>query len=145
MSNNLEKQYMKKSRVFLWVLSFLTGAGILLQWILVWTGNFPVEESVPGFRNYFLSFQAADIWLILLAFLTGTFILLRDPKALLFGIALGSAMVFFGLYALLYDLNTGLFFNFAAGELFGKFVTFYNILAGLLFVFLGWKNTRLDR
>jgi hypothetical protein len=136
---------MKESRVFLSVLSFLTGVGILFQWILVWTGYFPVEESVPGFRNYFLSFQVADIWLILLAFLTGIFSIKRDPKALLFGIALGSAMVFFGLYALLYDLNTGLFFNFAAGELFGKFVTFYNILAGLLFVFLGWKNTRNDR
>jgi threonine/homoserine/homoserine lactone efflux protein len=29
-------------------------------------------------------------------FLTGTFILLKNPKALLFGIALGSAMVFLG-------------------------------------------------
>lgn len=131
---------MKKSQTFVCVLSFLTGAGILLQWILIWSGRFPVEESVPGFRNYFLSFQLADLWLILLAFLTGTFILLKNPKALLFGIALGSAMVFFGLYALLYDLNTGLFYDFSAGELFGKFVTFYNILAGLVIMRLSWKD-----
>jgi len=136
---------MKTSRVFTCVLSFLTGAGILFQWILVWSGNFPVNESVPGFRNYFLSFQAADLWLILLAFMTGIFILLKNQKSLLFGIALGSAMVFFGLYALLYDLNTGLFFNFSASELFGKAVTFYNILAGLLFIYLSWKDRQLDR
>ena len=131
---------MRASRVFVCVLSFLTGAGILLQWILVWSGKFPVVDSVPGFRNYFLSFVAADLWLTLAAFTTGTFILLKDPRALLFGVALGSAMVFFGLYSLLYDLNTGLLFSFAAGELFGKAVTFYNILAGFLFMFLSWKD-----
>jgi len=103
-------------------------------------GKFPVDESVPGFRNYFLSFQAADLWLILLAFLTGIFIILKNPKAVLFGIGLGSAMVFFGLYALLYDLNTGLFFNFSTSELFGKCVTFYTIFASLLFMFLSWKD-----
>jgi hypothetical protein len=135
---------MKTSRVVTCILGFLTGGGILLQWIFVWSGKFPINESVPGFRNYFLSFQAADLWLILLAFLTGIFIVLRDPKALLFGIALGSAMVFFGLYALLYDLNTGLFFNYSAGELIGKSVTFFNILAGLLFISLSWKDRQMD-
>ena len=136
---------MKTSQVVTCVLSFLTGGGILLQWILVWSGKFPVDESVPGFRNYFLSFQAADLWLVLLAFMTGIFIILRNPKALLFGIALGSAMVFFGLYSWLYDLNTGLFFNFSSSELFGKFVTFYNIFAGLLFISLVWKDRQMDK
>lgn len=131
---------MKASRILICVLSFLTGAGILLQWILVWSGRFPVTESVPGFRNYFLSFVAADLWLTIAAFLTGIFVLLKDPRALLFGVALGSAMVFFGLYSLLYDLNTGLLFSFAAGELFGKAVTLYNILVGFLFMFLSWKD-----
>ena len=131
---------MKASSVLICVLSFLTGAGILLQWILIWSGRFPVTESVPGFRNYFLSFVAADLWLTIAAFLTGIFVLLKDPRALLFGVALGSAMVFFGLYSLLYDLNTGLLFSFAAGELFGKAVTLYNIFAGFLFMFLSWKD-----
>jgi hypothetical protein len=130
----------KGSRAWVCVLSFLTGAGILLQWIMVWSGRFPVTESVPGFRNYFLSFVGADLWLILAAFLSGTFTLMKDPRALLFGVALGSAMLFFGLYALFYDLNTGLLFNFSTTELFGKAVTFYNIFAGLLFMFLSWKD-----
>ena len=136
---------MKTSQAVTSALSFLTGGGILLQWILVWSGQFPIDESVPGFRSYFLSFQAADFWLIVLAFLTGVCTIRRNPKALLFGIALGSAMVFFGLYSLLYDLNTGLFFDFSASELFGKSVTFYNLLAGLLFIFLSWKDRRIDR
>ena len=136
---------MKTSQVVTCVLSFLTGGGILLQWIFVWIGKFPVEESVPGFRNYFLSFQAADLWLILLALLTGMFIILKNPKALLFGIALGSAMVFFGLYSLLYDVSTGLFFNFSASELFGKFVTFYNIFGGLFFISVSWKDGWTDK
>jgi hypothetical protein len=130
----------KASRVWVCVLSYLTGAGILLQWILVWSGLFPVADNVPGFRNYFISFAAADLWLIIAAFLAGTFILRKDPRALLFGAALGSAMVFFGLYSLLYDLNTGLLFNFSVDELFGKAVTFYNILAGVLFMYLSWKD-----
>jgi hypothetical protein len=136
---------MKASQSTTCVLSIVTGIGILFQWILVWSGMFPVDENVPGFRNYFLSFQVADFYLVLLAFFTVAFILLRDSKALLFGIALGSAMVFFGLYSLLYDLNTRLFFDFSVGELFGKFVTFYNILAGLLIIFLSWKDKRIDR
>lgn len=41
---------------------------------------------------------------------------------MLFGVALGSAMLFFGLYALLYDFNTGLLFELSAGEVFGKAV-----------------------
>ncbi len=136
---------MKTSQIVICVLSFLTGAGILLQWIFVWLGIFPVDESVPGFRNYFLSFQVADLWLIILAFLTGVNIILKNTKALLFGIALGSAMVFFGLYSLLYDLNTGLFLNFSESELFGKGVTFYNIFAGLSFILFSWKDRRIEK
>ena len=134
---------MRSSRVVVCVLSFLTGAGIIVQWILVYSGLFPVTESVPGFRNYFLSFAAADLWLILAAFMTGTFILLRDQRALLSGVALGSAMVFFALYSLMYDLNTGLLVSLSADELFGKGVTLYNLVAGILFMLLSWKDRQL--
>ncbi len=131
---------MRSSRAWVCFLSLATGSGILLQWILVWSGAFPVSESVPGFRNYFLSFVAADLWLVVASFMTGTFILLKDARALLFGVALGSAMVFFGLYALMYDLNTGLLFDFSAGELFGKAVTLYNLLVGVLLMVLSWRD-----
>ncbi len=47
---------MKRAQVLVCVFSYLTGAGILLQWILVWSGRFTVEESLPGYRTDFLSF-----------------------------------------------------------------------------------------
>ena len=131
---------MKASRAWTGVLSLSTGSGILLQWILVWSGAFPVTESVPGFRNYFLSFVGADLWLVVASFMTGAFIFRKDPRALLFGVALGSAMVFFGLYALVYDFNTGLLFDFSAGEWFGKAVTFYNLIVGVLLMVLSWRD-----
>jgi hypothetical protein len=130
----------KSSRSWVCVLSVATGLGIVVQWILVWTRAFPVTESVPGFRNYFLSFVTPDLWLVVAALTTGVLILRKDQRALLFGVALGSAMVFFGLYALTYDFNTGLLFNLSAGELFGTFVTLYNLLAGVLIMVLSWRG-----
>jgi len=131
---------MKISQRITCALSFFTGIGILAQWVMVWTGNFPVAESVPGFQNYFLSFVIADIWLVTAALLTSYFIYKKNPKAMLFGIALGSSMLFFGLYSIVYDYNTGLLFNFSLEELFGKIITVYNIVFGFVFMFFSWKN-----
>ena len=131
---------MSASRAWVCFLSLATGACVLLQWTMVWLGAFPVLESVPGFRNYFVSFVAADLWLVVTSVLTGVSIYLNDAKAVLFGVALGSAMVFFGLYALAYDFNTGLLFDLSARELFGKAVTLYNLLAGSLIMVLSWRD-----
>ena len=60
---------MRTSTILLLLLSFLTGTGTLFLWILTWSGLVPVVESVPGFRNYFISFVVADSWLILAAFM----------------------------------------------------------------------------
>ena len=125
---------MKPSSIIICILSYLTGLGILLQWILLWTDIFLVEEKIPGFQNYFMSFQLADLWLMLNALLTGTYILLKNPKSTLFGISLGSSMIFFGLYSFLYDWRTKLLFDFSSGEIFGKFITLYNIIGGVLFI-----------
>jgi len=73
------------SRAWVCFLSLATGAGILLQWTVVWLGGFLVLESVPGFRNYFLSFVAADLWLVVASVLTGVFILFDLSARELFG------------------------------------------------------------
>lgn len=125
---------MKRSQQIVCILSFLTGLGILSLWILVWSGIFPVEDKIPGFRNYFISFQLADMWLVVNAILTGAFMLLKSSKMIVYGISLGSGMVFFGLYSFLYDLNTKLLYDFSMGELFGKLITLYNIIGGLFFI-----------
>lgn len=121
-------------------LSAVTGVGVLLQWILVWSGAFPINESVPGFRNYFVSFVAADMWLVIAGLCAARLITKGDRRASLAATALGSAMMFFGLYALLYDFNTGLLFRMSADELFGKSVTFYNILVGAVLMTLAWMG-----
>lgn len=136
---------MNAARALVCVLSLATGAGIIAQWTLVWSGAFPVAESVPGFRDYFLSFVTADLWLVIASVLTGVFLLLKDARALLFGVALGSAMMFFGLYAFTYDFRTGLLFDFSAGEVFGKVVSLYNLLAGLLIMTLSWRERDATR
>ena len=133
---------MPTQRKVLLVLSALTGAGILLQWILVWAGAFHVQETIPGYRHYFLSFVAADTWLILAAFLTTAFLLRSDPRAAASGVALGSAMLFFGLYAFMYDLRTGLLWQITSEEVFGKAVTLYNILGGVFLMLLIWRVGR---
>ncbi len=133
---------MSTQRKILLVLSALTGAGILLQWILVWAGAFPVEETIPGYRDYFLSFVAADTWLVLAAFLTTAFLLRGDSRAAASGVALGSAMLFFGLYAFAYDLRTGLLWQITSEEAFGKAVTLYNILGGIFLMLLSWRVRR---
>lgn len=49
-------------------------------------------------------------------------------------------MIFFSLYAFMYDLNTGLLTNVTADELFGKAVTLYNFLGGVVFMVLSWGS-----
>jgi len=121
-------------------LSAITGAGILLQWLLVWVGLFPVVESTPGFRNYFLSFVAADMWMVIAAFGTTWLSLRNDQRAILASVALGSALLFFGLQALLYDFHTGLLFVTSAAEWFGKGVTISTIVVGLLLMGGAWRS-----
>lgn len=118
---------MRSSRAWICFLSLATGSGIILQWILVWSGAFPVSESVPGFRNYFLCFVAADLWLVVASFMTGTLLLLKDPRALLFGRAHVRSQ---------YRPAVRLL----SGELFGKAVTLYNLLVGVLLMVLSWRD-----
>lgn len=135
---------MKTYSQYFCILSYLTGFGILFTWVLVWIGVFPVEDKIPGFKNYFMSFQITDLWLMVNAFLTGTYILLKNPKSTLFGISLGSSMIFFGLNSFLYDWNTNLLFDFSASELFGKLITIYNVTGGIFFMVYFWRIIKIN-
>jgi len=104
---------------------------------------FPVEDTVPGFKNYLLAFQLPDLWLVFTSILTGVSIFKKKEISVFFGIALGSSMLFFGLYALLYDIVTGLILEIKAGEIFGKGVTVYNIVVGIIIMIICWKNRKM--
>lgn len=44
-------------------LSVFTAVGIIAYWSLVFAGLFPVEEVIPGYKNWFMSFPVADFWI----------------------------------------------------------------------------------
>lgn len=127
---------------YLPIICFITGISIFLQWVLVWTGVFTVNESVPGYTFYFYAFQIADMWIVLSTITAGFLLLKNSNKALIFGISAGSAMLFFGLNSILYDLITGLFFNFTSEEIIGKIITMLNITVGIFFIIRFWHERK---
>ena len=64
-------------------LNLCTGFGITLYWLLVFAGVFPVEEIVPGYKNWFMSFPVADFWIAVCAFLSFKYLKSNDDKAIL--------------------------------------------------------------
>jgi hypothetical protein len=62
-------------------LSLFTTAGITLYWALVFTGVFKVEELIPGYRSWFMSFPLADGWIAVVSLLTFIFLLQNNDKA----------------------------------------------------------------
>ena len=94
----------KKTEFVLWV----TAVGILAYWSMVFAGLFPVEELVPGYSRWFLSFPLADAWIAATAggaaWLGG-----RDRRlGAILAAAAGSGLVFLGLYAFSYGVGSGL-------------------------------------
>lgn len=93
------------------VLTAFTAFGIAIYWALVFTNIFPVRELVPGYLNWFMSFPLADGWIAVISLLAFVFLLYDTSLASLFGLLTGSSLIFLGLCALLYGVNTGLIFN----------------------------------
>src|SRR5690349_8848885 len=98
-------------------LTAFTTLGILSYWTLVFSGIFKVAEHVPGYRNWFMSFPLPDGWIAIVSLLAFIFLLQVDDKAALFGLLTGSSLMFLGLYALMYGINTGLLFILTADEI----------------------------
>lgn len=115
--------------------SIFTAAGILAYWVLVFAGLFPVKEIVPGYRNWFMSFPAADFWIAANAILLAVFIRKgNDQKSAIFGLLTASGMIFLGLYALFYGINTGLLFNMTADEVVEIIIKVYCLSVGSYFI-----------
>lgn len=121
------------------LLLLATFAFLLLYWGLVFTGVFPVTDLVPGYVNWFMSFPAADFFLgitSLLAFLNFK----NNPrKSGFWGAIAGSALIFLGLYAMLYGINTGLIFILTTDEIIEICIKVYCLSAGTFFLFHSWK------
>jgi hypothetical protein len=121
------------------VFSLFTAAAGILYWVLVFTGLFPVEELVPGYQNWFMSFPIADGWMFLCAILAAVYTLKRDPRAALFASLTGASLIFLGLYAFTYGYNTGLLFILTPDELIEIAIKVYCLSVGSLLIYHGWK------
>lgn len=128
-----------KIRNILIGLTFFTSIVVISYWISVFTGIFPVEELIPGYKNWFMSFPVADLWIATSSLLAGFYLIRKDQKAVLFGIAAGSGLLFLGLYAMTYGINTGLIFNLTTDEIIEIIIKIYSITVGILFMIYFWK------
>lgn len=128
---------MKKLIVFF---GFFTAAGVIIYWSSVFLGLFKVEEIIPGYTNWFMSFPIADLWIAICALLSSIFLLKNDNKSTLFGLLAGSSMIFLGLYALLYGINTGLLFNLTADEIIEIIIKIYCLSVGTISILYFWKR-----
>ncbi len=122
--------------------SFTAAAGIL-YWVLVFSGLFPVEELVPGYQIWFMSFPIADGWMFLCAILAVVYTVKKHPLAALFAALTGASLIFLGLYAFTYGYNTGLLFILTPDELIEIAIKIYCLTVGSLLIYHGWKlNTQ---
>jgi hypothetical protein len=128
-----------KMKIFAISLSLFTTIEIALYWALVFTGVFKVEELLPGYRQWFLAFPLADTWIAAYALLAAIFLLRGDEKAILFGLLTASGLIFLGLNALLYGINTGLIFNLTTDELIEILIKAYCLSVGSFFIVYFWN------
>jgi len=120
-------------------LTAFTTVGIVVYWLLVFTGTFKVAELVPGYKNWFMSFPLADGWIAVVSMLAFIFLLQNNNKAALFGLLTGSSLIFLGLYALLYGINTGLIFNLNMDEIVEIGIKAYCLSIGSFFIVFFWS------
>jgi hypothetical protein len=123
---------------------FCTAAGIVLYWSSVFLGIFKVEEIIPGYTNWFMSFPIADLWIAICALLSSIFLLRNDNKSNLFGLLASSSMIFLGLYALLYGINTKLLFNLTVDEIIEIIIKIYCLSVGTFSILFYWKRINND-
>lgn len=131
-------------RILALSLTSFTTFGIVAYWTLVFAKIFPVTELVPGYRNWFMSFPLADGWIAVVSLLAFGFLLRGDEKAALFGLLTGSSLIFLGLYALVYGVNTGLIFNLTKDEIIEIGIKVYCLSVGTFFIFYFWNHAKLN-
>jgi hypothetical protein len=120
-------------------LTAFTTFGIVIYWTLVFAKIFPLAELVPGYKNWFMSFPLADGWIAVTSLLAFIFLLKNDDKAILFGLLTASSLIFLGLYALLYGINTGLIFKLNMDEIVEIGIKVYCLSVGSFFIVYFWN------
>jgi hypothetical protein len=116
----------------------ITASFVLLYWSSIFVGLFPLEELVPGYKNWFMSFPLPDFYIAVCACLAVYY--RNKPKmAGLYGAMTGSGLLFLGLYALSYGHNTGLIYVLTTDEVIEIFIKLYCLSVGIFFIRTSWK------
>lgn len=129
---------MKNDRLFK-ILLTVTFASVLLYWSLVFTGLFPVTEIVPGYVTWFMSFPIADLFMGVSAMIALLNFKKNQRRSGFWGAISGSSLIFLGLYAMLYGINTGLIFILTTDEIIEIAIKIYCLSAGTFMLFHSWK------
>jgi hypothetical protein len=120
-------------------LTAFTTFGIISYWTSVFSGIFNVTELVPGYLDWFMSFPLPDSWIAFTSLLAFIFLLRSDNRAALFGMLTGSSLIFLGLYALMYGINTGLLFILTTDEVIEIAIKVYCLSVGSFFIVYFWN------
>jgi hypothetical protein len=125
-------------RNLLFGMSLFTATGIVLYWTTVFAGWFPVVELVPGYREWFLSFPLADAWIAVVAAATAFSVWQKCEETALFGALTGSGLIFLGLYAFAYGVNTGLIYQPTIDETIEIAIKIYCLSVGTFIIWQSW-------
>ena len=123
------------------VFLYFTAAGIFAYWILVIVGVFPVDDLVPGYKNWFMSFPVADGWIAIASILAATLCKSNKRLSAIFTSAAGSGLIFLGLYAFAYGFNTGLVYHLTFDEGIEIAIKVYCLSIGSWFIASGYQQT----
>jgi len=121
-------------------LLLITATLISVYWVTVALGLFPLEELVPGYTQWFLSFPVPDFYIAVSAALGVWYLPRNRPLAAVFIVMAGSGLIFLGLYALLYGIITGLIFIPTIDELIEIAIKLYCLIAGPYLIRSAWKH-----
>ena len=128
-----------KTNNLIFGLTLFTAIGIIFYWIAVFLGIFPVQETIPGYQQWFMAFPLADFWIAGCSLLASIFLLRDDERAIPMGISTGSSLIFLGLYALLYGFNTGLLFILTIDEIIEICIKVYCLTVGPYLIISFWQ------
>lgn len=122
----------------------ITGLFIPTYWALVFTGLFPVEELVPGYQSWFMSFPLADAYIAICCFLAFAMLKSSPRLAGLFSVMAGSGLIFLGLYAVSYGHVTGLLYQLTMDEIIEIAIKIYCLGGGTYFTLEAWKLIKAE-
>lgn len=129
---------MRSERLFK-ALLITTAIFVFGYWLSVYTGLFPVEEIVEGYKNWFMSFPIPDTYIAICAMLAANYLSKNQKLSGLFGAMTGSGLLFLGLYAVAYGHNTRLLYILTTEEIIEIGIKIYCLSAGTYFIHKSWK------